>query len=166
MLLATQGIDVNKAWNRSDGRLVTPLRTAINCSHAEIAKLLVIHGSILVDAPSGAHGIQLELVLGAFAQPLKADYEALCAFRLCLVRVYKDKPPENEGSRSPAQRRHSAAFRRMSQRGSFSVPRIESFLLPCHPVTFKPDLTVRRTLTTILNLTTATHDHGSTTFES
>ena len=156
MLLVTQGIDVNKAWNRSDGRLVTPLRTAINCSHAEIAKLLVIHGSILVDAPSGAHGIQLELVLGAFAQPLKADYEALCAFRLCLIRAYHDNRPDN---------RRIAAFR-MSQKGSFAVPRIESFLLPCHPVTFKPDRTVRRTLTTILNLTAATHDHGSTTFES
>ena len=159
MLLAKQDIDVNKAWKRIDGQQVTPLHTAINRSHAEIAQLLVIHGSILVqvDAPLDAHGIQPDLVLSAFAQALKADYEALCAFRLCLVRAYHDGPSKVEGSPSPAQRRRIAAFR-MSQSGSFALPRIESFLLPCHADTFKPNLTVRRTLTTILNLTAATHD--------
>ena len=163
MLLATQGIDVNKAWERNIGReQITPLRAAIDRSHTEIAKLLVIHGSILVDEPTGAHGIQLGSVLGAFAQAYMADYDALCAFRLCLVRTYNDKPSKVEGAPSPAQRRRMAAHM-MSRRGTFALPRIESFLLPCHPVTFKPDRTVRHTLTIILNLTAAMHDHGSTT---
>ena len=124
--------------------------------------MLVIHGSILVDEPTGAHGIQLGSVLGAFAQAYMADYDALCAFRLCLVRTYNDKPSKVEGAPSPAQRRRMAAHM-MSRRGTFALPRIESFLLPCHPVTFKPDRTVRHTLTIILNLTAAMHDHGSTT---
>jgi hypothetical protein len=162
MLLAKQGVDVNKAWKRNEREQVTPLRAAIDQSHTEIAKLLVIHGSILVDEPTGEHGIQLGLVLGAFAQAYMADYAAMCAFRLCLVRAYHDEPSKVEGSPSPAQRRRIAAFR-MSQSGSFALPRIESFLLPCHPDTFKPDRTVRRTLAVIFNLTTAIHDHGSAT---
>ena len=161
MLLATEDIDVNRAWKRNERELVTPLRAAIDRSHTEIAKLLVIRGSILVDAPTGAHGIQLNLVLGAFAQACKADFDALCVFRLCLVRAYHDEPPEVEGAPSPAQRRRIARHR-MGRKGSFAVPLIESFLVPCHPVTCKPDLTVRHTLTIILNITAATH-RGSTT---
>ena len=152
MLLAKQGVDVNQAWKRSERHLVTPLRTAIDRSHAEVAKLLVLHGSILVDAPMGAHGVQLNLVLGAFAQAIKADYDALCAFRLCcLVRVYHEEPQTAEGGPAPAQRRR-VAVHRMSQNGSFAMPRIESFLLPCQSDPFRPDLTVRRTLNIILNL--------------
>ena len=153
-------IDVNKAWKRNERELVTPLRAAIDESHTEIAKLLVIRGSILVDAPTGAHGIQLNLVLGAFAQACKADFDALCVFRLCLVRAYHDDPPAVEGTPSPAQRRRMARHR-MGVKGSFAVPVIESFLVPCHPDTFLPDRTARRTLTIILNITAAAHDHGS-----
>ena len=164
MLLAKKGIDINKVWNRNRNRSrtdrVTPLRAAIERGHAEIAEQLVMCGS-LVDAPTGAHGRQLTLVLGAFAQAFKADFDALCVFRLCLVRAYHDKPPAVEGTPSPAQRRRMAAHR-MGRKGSFAVPLIESFLVPCHPVTCKPDLTVRHTLTIILNITAATH-RGSTT---
>ena len=99
----------------------------------------------------GAHGVQLNLVLGAFAQAIKADYDALCMFRLCLVRAYHDKPPTIEGASSSAQLLRIAAHR-MSRRGYFAMPRIESFLLPCHSDPFRPDLTVRRTLNIILNL--------------
>ena len=155
MLLAKQGVDVNKAWDGNGRGQVTPLRTAINRSHAEIAKLLVLHGSILVDATMGAHGDQIIHVLGAFAQAIKADYDALCAFRLCcLVRVYHEEPQTAEGGPAPAQRRRIAVHR-MSQNGSFAMPRIESFLLPCHADPFKPDLTVRRTLNIILGFSAA-----------
>ena len=116
MLLATEDIDVNRAWKRNERELVTPLRAAIDRSHTEIAKLLVIRGSILVDAPTGAHGIQLNLVLGAFAQACKADFDALCVFRLCLVRAYHDDPPAVEGAPSPAQRRRIARHRMGSER--------------------------------------------------
>ena len=161
-LLATEGIDVNRAWKRNERELVTPLRVAIDRSRTEIAKLLVIRGSILVDAPTGVHGIQLKLVLGAFAQACKADFDALCVFRLCLVRSYHDDPPAIEGAPSPAQRRRIAAHR-MGRKGSFAVPIIESFLVPCHPDTFMPDRTARRTLNIILTITAAAHGHGSTT---
>ena len=150
MLLAKRGVDVNQSADDGD----TPLYIAINRSHAEVAKLLVLHGSILVDAPMGAHGVQLNLVLGAFAQAIKADYDALCMFRLCLVRAYHDKPPSIEGVSSSAQRLRIAAHR-MSRKGSFAMPRIESFLLPCHPDTFLPDRTARRTLNIILTLAAA-----------
>ena len=119
------------------------------------ARVLVMRGSILVDAPTGEHGIQLNLVLGAFARAYMADYEALCALRLCLSRAYHDEPPKVEGSPPPAQRRRIAAHR-MSRKGSFAMSRIESFLLPCHPDPFRPDLTVRRTLNIILNLSADT----------
>jgi hypothetical protein len=99
----------------------------------------------------GAHGDQISHVLGAFAQAIKADYDALCTFRLCLLPVYDDEPQTTEGGPGPAQRRR-IPFHIMSQNGSFAMPRIESFLLPCHADPFMPDLTVRRTLTTILNL--------------
>jgi len=166
MLLATEGIDVNKAWKRNERELVTPLRAAIDRSHTEIAKLLVIRGSILVDAPTGAHGIQLNLVLGAFAQACKADFDALCVFRLCLVRAYHDDPPAVEGAPSPAQRRRMARHR-MGVKGSFAVPLIESFLVPCHPDTFLPDRAARRTLNIVLNITAAAHGHhGSSTTET
>ena len=155
MLLAKPGVDVNKAWDGNGQGQVTPLRTAINRSHAEVAKLLVLHGSILVDAPMGAHGVQLNLVLGAFAQAIKADYDALCMFRLCLFRAYHDKPPTIEGASPSAQRLRTAAHL-MIRRGSFAMPRIESFLLPCHSDPFRPDLTVRRTLNIILNLSADT----------
>ena len=155
MLLAKQGIDVNQAWKRSERDLVTPLRAAIDRSHTEIAKLLVMRGSILVDAPMGAHGVQLNLVLGAFAQAIKADYDALCMFRLCLFRAYHDKPPTIEGASPSAQRLRTAAHL-MIRRGSFAMPRIESFLLPCHSDPFRPDLRVRRTLNIILNLSADT----------
>ena len=103
----------------------------------------------------GAHGVQLNLVLGAFAQAIKADYDALCAFRLCcLVRAYHEEPQTAEGGPAPAQRRR-VAVHRMSQNGSFAMPRIESFLLPCHADPFKPDLTVRRTLNIILGFSAA-----------
>ena len=155
MLLAKQGVDVNQAWKRSERDLVTPLRAAIDRSHTEIAKLLVMRRSILVDAPMGAHGVQLNLVLGAFAQAIKADYDALCMFRLCLYRAYHDKPPTIEGA-SPSAQSMRTAVHRMSRRGSFAMPRIESFLLPCHSDPFRPDLTVRRTLNIILNLSADT----------
>ena len=118
---------------------------------------VVIRGSILVDAPTGAHGIQLNLVLGAFAQACKADFEALCVFRLCLVRAYHDDPPVVEGTPSLAQRRRIARHR-MGRKGSFAVPLIESFLVPCHPDTFLPDRAARRTLNIVLNITAAAHD--------
>ena len=163
MLLATKDIDVNKAWKKNENELVTPLRAAIDYSHTEIAKLLVIRGSILVDAPTGAHGIQLNLVLGAFARACKADFDALCVFRLCLVRAHHDDPPAVEGAPSPAQRRRIARHR-MGRKGSFAVPRIESFLVPCHPDTFLPDRAARRTLNIVLNITAAAHGHyGSST---
>ena len=155
MLLAKQGIDMNKAWKRNEREQVTPLRAAIDKSRTEISKLLVMRGSILVDAPMGAHGIQLKLLLGAFAQAIKADYDALCMFRLCLVRAYHDKPPTIEGASPSAQRLRTAAHL-MIRRGSFAMPRIESFLLPCHSDPFRPDLTVRRTLNIILNLSADT----------
>ena len=155
MLLAKQCINVNQAWSRNAHEQVTPLRAAIDQSHTEIAKLLVMRGSILVDAPMGAHGVQLNLVLGAFAQAIKADYDALCMFRLCLVRVYDDEPPTIEGASSSAQSLRTAAHL-MSRRGSFAMPRIESFLLPCHSDPFRPDLRVRRTLNIILNLSADT----------
>ena len=158
MLLAKQGVDVNQAWKRSERDLITPLRAAIDRRHTEIAKLLVMRGSILVDAPMGAHGVQLNLVLGAFAQAIKADYDALCMFRLCLFRAYHDKPPTIEGASSSAQSLRTAAHL-MIRRGSFAMPRIESFLLPCHPDTFLPDRTARRTLNIILNLSADTFDH-------
>ena len=154
MLLARHHIDVNKARTNNEGWSITPLRAAINGGHTEIAQLLVIHGSILVAEPTGAHGIQLDFVLGAFAQAYMADYDALCAFRLCLVRIYNDKPSRVEGAKSQAHGWHMAVHM-MSQRGTFALSRIESFLLPCHPVTFKPDRTVRHTLTIILNVTAA-----------
>jgi hypothetical protein len=157
MLLATEDIDVNKAGKRNERELVTPLRTAIDRSHTEIAKLLVIRGSILVDAPTGEHGIQLNLVLGAFAQACKADFDALCVFRLCLVRAYHDDPPEVEGTPTPAQLRRISRHR-MGVKGSFAVPLIESFLVPCHPDTFLPDRAARRTLNIVLNITAAAHD--------
>ena len=166
MLLAKQGIDVNKAWKRNEREQVTPLRVAIDRGHTEIAKLLVIRGSILVDAPTGAHGIQLNLVLGAFAQACKADFDALCVFRLCLVRAHHDDPPAVEGVPSPAQRRRISRHR-MGRKGSFAVPRIESFLVPCHPDTFLPDRAARRTLNIVLNITAAAHGHhGSSTTET
>ena len=155
MLLAKQGIDMNKAWKRNEREQVTPLRAAIDKSRTEISKLLVMRGSILVDAPMGAHGVQLNLVLGAFAQAIKADYDALCMFRLCLFRAYHDKPPTIEGASPSAQRLRTAAHL-MIRRGSFAMPRIESFLLPCHSDPFRPDLTVRRTLNIILNLSADT----------
>ena len=151
MLLAKRGVDVNQSADDGD----TPLYIAINRSHAEVAKLLVLHGSILVDAPMGAHGVHLNLVLGAFAQAIKADYDALCMFRLCLFRAYHDKPPTIEGASSSAQCWRTAAHL-MIRRGSFAMPRIESFLLPCHSDPFRPDLTVRRTLNIILNLSADT----------
>ncbi len=158
MLLAKQGVDVNQARKRSERHLVTPLRAAIDRSHTEIAKLLVFRGSILVDTPMGAYGVRLNLMLGAFAQAIKADFDALCMFRLCLVRAYHDKPPTIEGAPSSAKRLRVAAHR-MSRKGSFAMPRIESFLLPCHPDTFLPDRTARRTLNIILNLSADTFDH-------
>ena len=165
MLLTKQCINMNQAWSRNAHELVTPLRAAIDQSHTEIAKLLVMRGSILVDAPMGAHGVQLNLVLGAFAQAIKADYDALCAFRLCcLVRAYHEEPQTAEGGPAPAQRRR-VAVQRMSQNGSFAMPRIESFLLPCHADPFKPDLTVRRTLNIILGISAA-HPHQPSTSNS
>ena len=155
MLLAKQCINVNQAWSRNAHEQVTPLRAAIDQSHTEIAKLLVLRGSILVDPIMGAHGDQISHVLGAFAQAIKADYDALCAFRLCcLVRAYHEEPQTAEGGPAPAQRRRIAVHR-MSQNGSFAMPRIESFLLPCHADPFKPDLTVRRTLNIILGFSAA-----------
>jgi hypothetical protein len=46
----------------------------------------------------------------------------------------------------------------MGRKGSFAVPLIESFLVPCHPDTFLPDRTARRTLTIILNITVVAAD--------
>jgi hypothetical protein len=166
MLLITKDIDVNKAWKKNENELVTPLRAAIDYSHTEIAKLLVIRGSILVDAPTGAHGIQLNLVLGAFARACKADFDALCVFRLCLVRAHHDDPPVVEGAPSPAQRRRISRHR-MGRKGSFAVPRIESFLVPCLPDTFLPDRAARDTLNIVLNITAAAHgNHGSSSTET
>ena len=152
MLLAKEGVNVNKAWNgHGDGQGITPLRAAIDGGHTEIAKQLVLRGSILVDAPTGAYRNQINLMLGQFAHTFKSDFAALCVFRLCLVRAYHDQLPIVEGAPSPAQRWRIAA-RRMSRKGAFAWPRIESFLVPCHADPFKKDLIVRQTLTTIIIL--------------
>ena len=88
--------------------------------------------------------------LGAFAQACKADFDALCVFRLCLVRAHNDELPTIHGAPSPAQRWRIARHG-MGGKGSFAVPLIESFLVPCHPDTFLPNRTARRTLNIILN---------------
>jgi hypothetical protein len=57
---------------------------------------------------------------------LTPDFDALCVFRLCLVRAYHDEPLAVEGAPTPAQRWRIAAHR-MGRKGSFAVPLIESF---------------------------------------